>query len=77
MRAGLFIYSPISHSHPIALAGGLPLGWDFWEKYDRAILESCWKIIVVQVDGWDKSSGVSEEIKIAKELGLCVEFIKP
>lgn len=77
MRDGIHIYSPISHTHPIAVAGELPRGWDFWEKYDRAVLAACCKVIVVRQDGWEQSKGVTAELAIAVELGLPVEFIDP
>lgn len=77
MRKGEHIISPISHTHPIALAGGLPLGWDYWESYDRAILEACRKIVVLMLDGWRESKGITGEIAIAKELGLEIEYLKP
>jgi len=77
MKEGIHIYSPISHTHPIAVAGELPRGWDFWEKYDRAILAACCKVIVVRQDGWEQSRGVTAELAIAEELGLPVEFIDP
>jgi len=77
MRDGVHIYSPISHTHPIAMAGDLPKGWDFWEKYDRVVLAACVKVIVLRQKGWDQSTGVAAEIAIAKEMGLPVEFIDP
>lgn len=76
MRDGTFVYSPIAHTHPIALHG-LPLGWDFWEQYDRAILARCTSVVVLQLDDWNKSKGVAAEIAIANELGLPVLFMKP
>ena len=39
MRDGLHVFSPISHTHPIALAGDLPGGWEYWEAYDRALIK--------------------------------------
>jgi hypothetical protein len=77
MRSGAHIYSPISHTHPIALAGELPKGWEFWEQYDRAVLAACVKVIVLKQPGWDRSTGVAAEIKIATEMGLPVEFMEP
>lgn len=77
MRKGMHIYSPISHTHPIALAGDLPLGWEYWQAYDRAILSACCKLIVLMLDGWKESKGVTGEIAIACELGLDVEYISP
>ncbi len=58
MAAGHHVFSPISHTHPIALAGDLPLGWDFWAEYDRQILSICNMVIVLCVDGWLESKGV-------------------
>ena len=77
MRGGMHIYSPISHTHSIAMAGDLPKGWDFWEQYDRVMLAACVKVIVLRQDGWDQSTGVAAEIAIAKDMGLPVEFIDP
>jgi Domain of unknown function (DUF1937) len=74
MRSGLFVFSPISHTHPIAIAGDLPLGWDFWEGYDRAILAACGRMIVLMLDGWRESKGVQAEIGIAQEMGLPVVY---
>ena len=75
MRSGLHVFSPISHTHPIAQAGGLQLGWEFWEACDLKILSVCEKLIVLKLDGWQNSRGVTAEIAIANELGLSVEFV--
>ncbi len=77
MRQGMHIFSPISHTHPIALAGDLPLGWEYWQAYDRAILAACCKLIVLMLDGWKESKGVAGEIAIAHETGIPVQFISP
>jgi hypothetical protein len=75
MGKGQYIFSPISHTHPIALAGFLPHGWDYWEGYDRRILKCCDRIIVLRLDGWKESTGVQAEIKIGEELGIPVEYV--
>lgn len=77
MRSGLHVFSPISHTHPIAKAGALPLGWDFWEGYDRAILRTCAALAVLKLLGWDKSKGVAGEEKIAREFGIPVVYLDP
>lgn len=73
MEAGVFVFSPISHTHPIAVAGELPKGWDFWKAYDTTVISSCRKLIVLMQDGWKESTGVAAEIRIALELGIPVE----
>lgn len=75
MRQGLKIFSPISHTHPIAEAGELPLGWDYWHEYDHAFLSASNRLIVLMLDGWRESTGVNGEIEIANTLGIGVEYI--
>lgn len=77
MRKGHLVFSPISHTHPIAEAGGLPLGWEFWEAFDRAYLAHSRLVMVLRVDGWAESKGVAAELRIAGELGLPVEYMDP
>lgn len=75
MREGRYIFSPISHTHPIAESGALPRGWDYWGEYDRIILSCCTTLIVLRLPGWERSVGVQAEIAIAKELGLNIEYL--
>ncbi len=80
MSRGELIFSPIAHSHPIALSVGylhLPTGYDYWGKWNRAMLTTCSKFWVLTLPGWEKSVGVTAERKIAKELGLRTHFISP
>lgn len=75
VAAGYHVYSPITHSHPMAEMGELPGGWDFWEKYDRIFLEMSKSMFVLKLEGWEESTGLQAEIKIARELGIPVEYI--
>jgi len=75
IRHGAHVFSPISHTHPIALAGDLPKAWEFWQAYDRAMLGVCSKLVVLMQDGWQESVGVQAESAIAKEMGLPIEFL--
>jgi len=73
---GEMVFSPISHTHPIAAIKDLPKDWAYWESFCRTYLECCYKIYVLMIDGWEESIGVTAEIKIAKELGLEIEYIE-
>lgn len=77
MARGLHVYSPISHTHPICLAGDLPQGWDYWAELDRKMVSACGLLVVVRQPGWRSSVGVKAEIEIAGELGIPVEHIQP
>lgn len=76
-RDGVHVFSPIGHTHPMAAAVELPTDWKFWADNCRLMISKCDRLIVLQVDGWTTSVGVSAEIEIAKELGLPVEFMRP
>ena len=73
---GLHVFSPISHGHPIAMAGELPGDWAYWGANARLMLAACVKVIVFMQDGWRESTGVQAEIAIAKELGLPIEYMR-
>jgi hypothetical protein len=75
MISGEIVFSPIAHTHPIAVRCELPRGWDFWRNYDYAMLSRATKIVVVQMDGWRESKGIAGEVAIAAELGIPVEYI--
>lgn len=76
MSQGENVFSPLSHSHPIATVCDLPTTWDFWEKYDIAFIEISKKLVILKLDGWDTSTGVTAEIKIAEKLGVPIEYLE-
>jgi hypothetical protein len=65
MSLGIFVYSPITHSHPMS-EYGLPTTWDFWKEYDELFLSKCDALLVLKLDGWERSTGVTAEIDYAK-----------
>jgi hypothetical protein len=76
LKAGQHVYSPIVYSHQLC-AYGLPVDWQFWQEYDRRLLEICDGLIVLQLDGWQESVGVNAEMAIARELGKPISFLSP
>ena len=76
MGYGVYVFSPIAHTHSIAMAGELPLGWDFWERYDREMIAACDEVLVLCLEGYNKSRGVQAEIAIAEELDIPVRFLR-
>lgn len=75
MLKGLVVFSPIAHSHPIALATKLPETWEFWRGIDFPLLERAHSLFVLKLDGWERSVGVQAEIARAGELGIPVVFV--
>ncbi len=75
MRDGNLVFSPISHTHPIAEAGNLPKDWAFWKEYDLTFIEWADEVHVLKQDGWATSIGVINEIKLADELRKPVVYM--
>lgn len=69
MAAGHQVFSPIAHTHPIAVRCDLPKGWEFWRKYDEDLLAACDWLVVAAMDGWQDSVGVKAEIQVALDTG--------
>lgn len=77
MRHGTHVYSPLTHSHPIACSGGLPTGWDYWQKYDERMMTVCTQMIIVRLMGWQMSEGIKAEIELANRLNLPITYMDP
>lgn len=73
----LSFFSPITHTHPIASHCTLPGHWQFWAAYDQCVLSRCDEIWILCLDGWRKSTGVTAELKIARDAGLPVRYVVP
>ena len=73
---GLAVFSPIAHSHNIALHG-LPLDWEYWKRVDHSFLALSASVVVLMLDGWRESTGVIAEIKWADELRKPVTYRQP
>lgn len=78
IRAGLRIFSPIAHTHPIAEYGGIPHGdHTIWLPADKPIHDRCDGIIVDMIPGWDESKGIKMELEWAAEQGKVIAYYTP
>lgn len=63
IRAGLKVYSPIIHTHYIALAGNIdPIDHEFWINFDTAMMLKSDSLLIAMMSGWDQSRGIKAEI---------------
>jgi hypothetical protein len=75
---GLDVYSPIAHSYPLALHGGLDvLDQDLWTKVDAPFVAMCSELYVAKMDGWQSSSGVQHEVQEFLNAGKPIYFVDP
>jgi len=72
---GHIVFSPISHSHHIALQCDIAGNWETWINLDRSFIEWCDEVWVYRLNGWKKSKGIKAEIDIANELGKPICYI--
>ena len=75
MSQGHILFSPISHTHPIACECDLPKHWEFWRSFDVAFIEWCDELWVYCMEGFEKSCGVNAEIDIALGLNKRVRYL--
>lgn len=75
MMKGFHLIEPISSTHHKALRFKLPPEYTFWKERCRKMISVSNGVIVLTIDGWERSVGVQDEIKIAKELNKPVIYI--
>jgi hypothetical protein len=76
MRQGMYVYSPIVYGHQFAtMFEGVDTRWAYWKTFDLQMLAKCDRVIVLTLDGWKDSCGVTAEVTMAKELGIPVEYM--
>jgi hypothetical protein len=64
VKQGHIVYSPITHTHPIDLhfvRDDVHLSSDFWCDFDETFMSVCTEMVIVPLEGWEKSGGVKRE----------------
>lgn len=78
MQHGLKVYSPIAHTHPLAIHGGLdPLDLSIWLPFDGAMIDKADAMIVAMMEGWETSTGIRHEIHAFLESSKPIFFLNP
>lgn len=74
--AGHRVYSPIAHTHPLAVHSGLdPLDHSIWLPFDEAMMDAADTLLVAQMPGWRDSFGINHEIEYFKKTGKRIEYL--
>lgn len=78
LSEGVKCYSPIAHTHPIAIHGNLdPYDHKIWLPFDEAIMEKADGMIVAKMEGWDTSYGIKHEIEVFTKAGKPIFYLDP
>lgn len=75
---GLNVFSPIAHSHGMAMYGKLPVvDHDFWMSFNAPFLRICEGMLFCKMDGWDESFGMAVEHNIFKNDSKPIYYVDP
>lgn len=78
VRAGVKFYSPIAHTHPVAIHGGIdPYAHDIWLPADEPFMHAACGLIVLMADGWATSYGIGQEMRAFEAAGKPIYFMEP
>jgi hypothetical protein len=78
MRAGINCYSPIVHTHPIPIRGGVdPLDHSIWMPFDESMMHAADNLLVAHLPTWETSYGISLEVEIFKKAGKPIFDVDP
>ena len=62
------IFSPIAHTHPIAVHGKIdPYDHSIWMSQDKPLMEPAHGLIIVETEGWQTSKGICIETDFFQE----------
>lgn len=68
------VFSPIAHSHGIAVHGNLKGDHETWKDQNLWQLEYCDELWVATIEGWGASEGIKWEIETVMSLGKRVKY---
>lgn len=78
LEAGYRVYSPIAHTHPIAMYANIdPYNHDIWLPFDGIMMEKSDVLLIARMEGWDKSFGIKHEIEVFQAAGKPIKFLNP
>jgi len=75
MNKGLFVFSPVTHGHPISSMGGTPTSFEYWKSHNFHFLATCSILFLLELDGWEQSIGVQSELLEAERLGIPIKAL--
>ena len=75
IEKGYNVFSPISHSHPIAKHIGNNNDSVFWVDMDLEWMRFAEIVFVLMMDGWDQSDGIKKEVLFATQNDIPVQYL--
>ena len=79
MADGEAVFSPLTHSVAIEplLPRDLAHSHDFWMRQDLPVLSGCDRLVVLMLEGWNRSRGCARKSKPPSRWALTLNTWKP
>jgi hypothetical protein len=78
IQDGVRAYSPIAHTHGVAIHGGIdPYDHGIWLHADAPFMAAAEALIVLTSEGWREAYGIGKEIEAFRAAGKPVRFMSP
>jgi nucleoside 2-deoxyribosyltransferase len=75
---GVRCYSPIAHTHPIAIYGNIdPRDHTIWMQVDKVMMRKCDALVIAQMESWEISKGIGYEINYFLEAEKPIFYVDP
>lgn len=68
--------SPVMMGHPCLAFEKMPGDFAFWKDYAYEVLSKCDELHVLELDGWNESVGVAQEIIYAGNANIPIKYIQ-
>jgi hypothetical protein len=78
IHQGIFVYSPITMTHPIDLVmaeEGDTMGSDYWCDFDEAFMRVSSEMVILTLPGWRESRGIRRESAFFEAAGKPVRYL--
>ena len=77
VRRGESVFSPIAHTHPIAVKSGIdPLDLKIWLPQDGPLMNAAGELVIVKMPGWQESKGIAAEIEAFSLAGKPIRYLE-
>lgn len=74
---GIYVFAASTHNTAIEEFGAVESRFEHWKNFNHTMIEHCDQLIVIRIDGWETSKGVSDQIKFAQLKGIPIEYYDP
>lgn len=78
LNAGVRVYSPIVHGHPLSVHGGIdPLDHSIWLPFNESMMSVADALVVATMPSWRESKGIKYEIDYFELEGKPIFYLDP